>query len=71
MVTAKITALHEDMPNHPDLSALIKIISFADPLVVAEGSNDGEKYVIITDSKQGASFTFTKTGDGYSLTRTK
>ena len=66
-----MTQMHENMPNHPDLSALIKIISFADPLVIAEGSKDEGKYVIVTDSAQNVSFTFTETADGYSLVRTK
>ena len=71
MVTAKLTHHHEEMSNHPDLSALIKIISFADPLVIAEGSNNGNQYVIIADKNSTASFTFTKTADGYSMAKTK
>lgn len=69
MTTVKITPFHEEIPNHPNLSELFNLISSANPLVVAQGSNNGEKYVIVTSVDKDVIFTFTEQPDGYSLVK--
>jgi hypothetical protein len=67
---AELTKFSGEVPEHPDLTALFTLILNADPVFTATGMHEGNPYVIVT-AIDDAQFTFTKTGDGYLLTRGK
>lgn len=69
MATATPLDLSKDSKANPEISQLLRIIMHADPLIVAEGSNNDVPYVIVGGPDDH--FTFTKTDDGYKLTKTK
>lgn len=69
MATVKPLDMNKDSAINPEISQLVRVISQADPLVFAEGSNNGVPYVIIGGPDDH--FTFTKTDDGYTFKKTK
>lgn len=74
MVTVSTTPRISDMPDHPDIAALIQIITARDPLLTGEGNDDnGSSFIILGGSEPGADFRFlfTKTANGYTMTRIK
>lgn len=69
MPTVTPMDFNKDMPNHPEISQLIRVILNADPIVVAEGNGATGPYVII--SAEDVHFTFRKTETGYTFEKTK
>lgn len=59
----------QGLNNESRNSQLLRIIMHSNPLIVAEGSSNGVPYVIVSGPDDH--FTFTKTDDGYKLTKTK
>jgi hypothetical protein len=57
--------VNKDSDSHPEISQLVRAISQADPLSVAEGVQHGVPYVIISGNNKH--FRFDKTAEGYTL----
>lgn len=55
--------LSTDSKENPEISQLLRIIMHADSFIVAEGSDVGIPYVIISGAQE--EFIFTKTDEGY------
>lgn len=70
MATASPMDLSKDSKDNPEISQLVRGIMYGDPLVFAEGSNNGVPYVILGTGPNDQ-FTFTKTADGYTFKKTK
>lgn len=61
----------DDMPNHPQLKELFMLVAYGEPLLVAEGTENGTPYLIVAGGNSSSQFTFTKSGDGYVVAKTK
>lgn len=57
-----------EVPGHPDLTDLFRLIINARLVVMGDGIKDGVPFVIIS-AEEGDTFTFTKTDEGYTLVR--
>ncbi|MDO8774824.1 MAG: hypothetical protein Q7K57_40185 [Burkholderiaceae bacterium] len=58
-----------NIPNHPEVAALIDLLALGNDLLIAEG---GENSVMVTGQvASDPSFMFTKTDNGYTFERTK
>lgn len=71
MTSMKEGRFIDGMPNHPQLHELFMLIVSGDPFVVADGSDNGTPYVVITAGNSSSHFTFKKSGDGYTVVKTK
>jgi|GEM_PF-6172925 len=71
MTSIKKGTFTDGMPNHPQLHELFMLIAYGEPMIVAEGADDGTPYVIVTAGNCSSHFTFTKTADGYTVVKTK
>ena len=71
MASIKEGKFTDGMPNHPQLHELFMLIAYGEPMVVAEGTDDGTPYLIVTAGDSSSHFTFTKTADGYNVVKTK
>lgn len=71
MTSIKEGRFTDGMTSHPHLHELFMLIAYGDPFVVADGSDNGTPYVIITAGNSSSHFTFTKSGDGYTVVKTK
>jgi hypothetical protein len=71
MATASYGPVQYNLPNHPDLEELFKIIAFAQNVFVAEGKdpNTGDEFVMVTAPAARGTYKFTKTAVGYELTK--
>ncbi|HDS1533958.1 TPA: hypothetical protein QEK88_003860 [Stenotrophomonas maltophilia] len=61
----------DNMPNHPQLKELFMLVAYGDPVFFAEGSDNGTPYLIVAGGDSSSQFTFTKSGDGYVVAKTR
>lgn len=61
--------LRQSLTNHPMIFEFIMLLASEGQYVIADGEYEGKKYVIFSSTSSKTILTFTKTENGYSLTK--